>query len=194
MWKKYVRTFSGARAREIEKKNWKTCVFNNPYSHIPFLSCRFARSASFDPDWLWSNLFAHFGPSLRFAPSLSIAPPGSSHEYCIYGAQRNITKKASDVLKVQRNRLALHECIDKDFNNLFKMGKWHPPTIIGWFQLYKKQVYYTFKDLPNAAVGDYLFCHKNFFLSYFSLKCVPFREFCLQCDQIWRFIGLWATF
>ena len=97
------------------------------------------------------------------------------NEYCIYGAQRNITKKASDVLKVQRNRLALHECIDKDFNNLFKMGKWHPPTIIGWFQLYKKQVYYTFKDLPNAAVGDYLFCHKNF-----SLFCQLKHLVCLH--------------
>jgi hypothetical protein len=55
------------------------------------------------------------------------------------------------------------------------MGTGHPPTIIGWFQLYKKQVYYTFKDLPNAAVGDYLFCHQNF-----SLFCQLKHLVCLH--------------
>jgi hypothetical protein len=90
---------------------------------------------------------------------------------CLYGAPRNIVTKSSELL--DKNILYPRVLADDSYDILRWQGK--PPIIIGYFQLYKKHVFYSDDEHFNAAYGDNIFCHNNFNL-FASLKsCIVFH-------------------
>jgi hypothetical protein len=83
---------------------------------------------------------------------------------CIYGTPRFDCLKTSELLNKTY----------KPYKTEYDMNYWRgrPPTVVGFFQLYKKKVYHP-NNLPDASKGDYLFCHYNFnmFCTLDNLMC-----------------------
>jgi len=81
------------------------------------------------------------------------------NESCIYGAIRSNFLKTSQLLYKQKV-VDMRENKTFVFNNILHWEK-HPPSILGCFQLYKKNCYHR-TNIANASFGDYFFCHDNF--------------------------------
>ena len=79
-------------------------------------------------------------------------------EDCIYGALRNNFLKSSELLKEIKPD---HKFLYNDILAFRTQTSDNPPSIMGCFQLYKKQCYQNI-DFKDAGFGDYIFCHKNF--------------------------------
>jgi len=91
---------------------------------------------------------------------------------CIYGAIRNNVYKTSELLDKRQNVNEYHN-LSYIWNNILHW-KEHPPTIIGFFQLYKKKFYHR-ENLMDASQGDIYFCHDNF-----KLFCMLDNLLCLH--------------
>jgi hypothetical protein len=78
---------------------------------------------------------------------------------CIYGGIRINVSKTSDLLH-KKKMVNSYENLNFSFNNILHW-KDMPPSILGCFQLYKKQCFHG-RGYKNCSYGDYDFCHKNF--------------------------------
>jgi hypothetical protein len=91
---------------------------------------------------------------------------------CIYGIIRNNLFKTSELLDKKQ---IVNNIENINFeNNHILYWKEHPPTIIGFFQLYKKKCYHR-ENLMDASHGDNYFCHDNF-----KLFCMLDNILCLH--------------
>jgi lipopolysaccharide biosynthesis glycosyltransferase len=89
------------------------------------------------------------------------------HAECIYGVTRIDFHKSSEIL--QKTEIMKLERNKKWIDYALRI----PPTIVGYFQLYKKKVFHPL-TLDNASEGDYLFSRNNFnmFCSLNNLYCL----------------------
>jgi hypothetical protein len=91
---------------------------------------------------------------------------------CIYGCLRINCTKSSQIKNLNLNDIKKYP-----FNNIIYL-KQYPPSIIGYFQLYKKKVFHLV-NLPNAEKGDLEFGHNNFNLfSNLNIVCIHLGESC----------------
>ena len=98
-----------------------------------------------DSDILLPNNFIHILLNEKLNPE------------CIYGAIRNNVNKTSELLNKKINS---QENIKWIYNNILYIPN-VPPSILGCFQLYKKQCYQYLIDNADGF-GDYKFGHDNF--------------------------------
>jgi len=98
---------------------------------------------------------------------------------CIYGAVRNNCFTTSELLDKKQivNKV---ENITLNNNDILYWGG-HPPTIIGFFQLYKKKCYHR-HNLIDASHGDNCFCHDNFklFCMLENISCIHLGTICVN--------------
>lgn len=90
---------------------------------------------------------------------------------CIYGATRNDCFQSSELLnKIQIINNDNNKIWDRYNNILWNLRT--PPSIVGYFQLYKKHAFHR-SNLNNAGGGDYYFGHDNFslFACFTNLFC-----------------------
>lgn len=96
------------------------------------------------------------------------------NDQCIYGIIRYNLLKSSELLYKKNIQINKNIIFNNIINKLYKK-----PTIIGFFQLYKKHVYHK-DNLIDASLGDIFFCHDNF-----NLFCMLENIICFHLGQIY---------